>query len=395
MNSRRTLVGLALLVLLVTLCATAQSSSPWAWGPILGAVGDDLVVISWETSRSVSVDLHYGLAQVHDASGAWDETLTFDRQEGRAEIWLRDLTPGTDYRFQLIAYEGDAVYPTKLGSFHTSSQTARSFSFAVYGHTASFPDRHKLVADTIAHDEADAAFVVHVGKLVDSLTPERIGNYLWAIDDLARSTAYLTVVGSDDPNQTAYYQTFALPQGGGVAGEQWWSFDYGIVHVLGLDSTLTDPSRARAQEQLAWLRRDLATTDATFVVVLTTSGLYGSSYPDGRNEALVALWEPIFRANGVDLVLSAQIGGYEHVYAGGIHHITTGGGGGPLAEPPDGSVPRLVFSRYGLLHYIRITLADDALQAEAVPVASIIADEIYLTPSSRAIDTVVIRPDAK
>lgn len=384
--------------MLVLLCATdttAQTSSPWIFGPVLGAIGNDVVVISWETSRSVSIDLHYGLAQVHQGSGSWSETLTFDRQKGKAEIWLHDLMPDTEYRYQLIAYEGDAVYPSKLGSFRTAAATARAFTFVVYGHTRSFPDRHKLVADTMTRDEEGAAFVVHVGELVESLTPDRLANFRWAIADLARSIPYLTVVGSEATNTDAYYKGFALPQGGGTSGEEWWSFDYGSVHLIGLDSTLTDPSNERAQEQLVWLRQDLSTSAAELTVVLCTASFYGSAYPTGTNEALVSLWEPVLRGGGVDLVVSGETGGYEHVYTGGIHYLTTGGGGGPLAASPNEQIPGLVFSRYEVLHYIRITVTDNALRAEAVPVASVIDDEIYLTPSGKAIDSFVIRASAE
>lgn len=383
------------LALLIAAGAIAQTSSPWVFGPVLGAIGDDGVVISWETSRSVSIDLHYGLAQVHQGSGSWGETLTFDRQEGKAEIWLRDLMPDTEYRYQLIAYEGDAVYPSKLGSFRTAAATVRAFTFVVYGNTRSFPDRHKLVADTIVRDEESAAFIVHVGELVESLTPDRIANFRWAIADLARSIPYLTVVGSDATNTDEYYQAFALPHGGGASNEEWWSFDYGSVHLIGLDSTLTDPSSERAQEQLVWLRQDLSTSAAELTVVLCAASLYGSAYPSGTNEPLVSLWEPVLRACSVDIVISGETGAYEHVYTGGIHYLATGGGGGPLAASPDERASDLVFSRYGVLHYIRITVADDALRAEAIPVASIIDDEIYLTPSGKAIDSFVIRASAE
>jgi len=398
LNAGRNVAICCTLSVLVLLCATdttAQTSSPWIFGPVLGAIGNDVVVISWETSRSVSIDLHYGLAQVHQGSGSWSETLTFDRQKGKAEIWLHDLMPDTEYRYQLIAYEGDAVYPSKLGSFRTAAATARAFTFVVYGHTRSFPDRHKLVADTMTRDEEGAAFVVHVGELVESLTPDRLANFRWAIADLARSIPYLTVVGSEATNTDAYYKGFALPQGGGTSGEEWWSFDYGSVHLIGLDSTLTDPSNERAQEQLVWLRQDLSTSAAELTVVLCTASFYGSAYPTGTNEALVSLWEPVLRGGGVDLVVSGETGGYEHVYTGGIHYLTTGGGGGPLAASPNEQIPGLVFSRYEVLHYIRITVTDNALRAEAVPVASVIDDEIYLTPSGKAIDSFVIRASAE
>jgi hypothetical protein len=380
------------LLLLPSWAPSAQTSSPWAWGPILGIAREDLTVLSWETSRPVSVDLHYGLAQVHRATGSWDETLTFDRQEGRAEIWLSDLTPNAEYQYQLIAYEGDAVYPSKVGSFRTADSTVRAFAFAVYGHTRSFPDRHKLVADTIARDEEGDAFVAHVGDLVETLGPDRIANFFWAIAGLARSIPFVTVVGSNATNDSAYYDAFALPHGGGTAGEEWWSFDYGVLHLVGLDSTLADPNDPRAQEQLAWLRQDLSASEGRLTIVFSSDGLYGSAYPSGRNEPLISLWEPVFREHNVAVVFSASTGGYEHAYVGGIHHVTTGGGGGPLASPPSEPVPGLIFSRYGILHYVRVTVADNALRAEAVPIASVIEDEIYLTPSARPVDSFVVRP---
>jgi hypothetical protein len=379
------------LLVLPSWTPSAQTSSPWAWGPILGIAGEDLTVLSWETSRPVSVDLHYGLAQVHRASGSWDETLTFDRQEGRAEIWLRDLTPNVQYQYQLIAYEGDAVYPSKVGSFRTADSTVRTFTFAAYGHTRSFPDRHKLVADTIARDEAGSAFVAHVGDLVETLAPDRIANYFWAIAELARSIPYVAVVGSDATNDSEYYEAFALPRGGGTAGEEWWSFDYGPLHLVGLNSTQSDPNDPRTQEQLSWLRQDLRASEGKLTVVFSSDGLYGAAYPSGRNEPLATLWEPVFREHHVAVVFSASTGVYEHAYVGGIHYVTTGGGGGPLATPPSEDVPGLVFSRYGILHYVRVTVADDALRAEAVPIASVIEDEIYLTPSARPVDSFVVR----
>ena len=125
--------------------------------------------------------------------------------------------------------------------------------------------------------------------------------------------------------------------------------------------------------------------------MLTSDGLYASAYASGRNDRLIELWEPTFREFDVDVVASASTGAYEHFYAGGIHHITIGGGGGPLAEAPEDRVPGLVFSRYGVLHYLRFTVADDAMRVEAVPLASIIEDEVFLTPGDSPIDAFVVR----
>jgi len=379
------------LLALFSLPIAGETSSPWVWGPLLGAVGEDSIAICWETSRSVSIDLHYSLAQIYDVTKTWQETLTFDKHEGHGEVWLCDLVPGEVYRYQLVAFEGDAVYPSRIGTFRTSSEDLRSFSFVVYGETRSYPDRHKLVATTIARDEPDASFAVHVGGIVESPTPERMANFLWAIDELGRSHPYLPVVDDRLATEDLYYEAFALPPGGGRADEEWWSFDYGSVHLIGLDSSLAaGEDRERSDEQLAWLRQDLAQAEGKLVVVFMSSPLYSSLYTTGRDEALRSMFEPLFSSYGVNVVVSGGMSGYEHIYVNGIHYVATGGGGappsGPVNPPPAGEV----FRRAGLLHYVRVTIADYAMRFEAIPVGSLEGDTVRLAPTGNAIDAFTV-----
>jgi len=387
--SRATIV-LCLLIWMPIGACCAQMSAPWSWGPILGAVGEEHVAITWSTHRPVGFDLRYSLAQVYDATGQWEETLTFDRHEGVAEIWLQDLMPSSAYRYQLIFYEGDAVYPTEVGGFRTLTPAARSFSFAVYGATQSFPDRHKLVADAIASGE-EAAIVFHAGGLVATPTEERFDNFFWAIADLARSHPFVSVIGGRDADASLYFDYLALPVGGGFADEQWWSFDYGSVHFVGLDSTVAEGTPAELRAQTAWLEDDLSQVVGKIVVVLSHDALYSASYPGEQNGALCTAWERLFREHGVDVVLSASETCYEHIYRHGIHYVNTGGGGAPLTPAPKGTAAGTVFRRYGMLHYLRGTFADDSLLLEAIPVASVVDDAIYLAPTGRSIDTVLVR----
>ncbi len=391
-NRRSVLSILALLALVAfVLVATAQSTPPWAWGPILGAVGEESVALTWKTTRSVGFDFSYSLAQIYDLTGQWEETLTYEGHEGVAEIWLHDLMPGTTYRYQLVFYEGDAVYPTEVGTFHTIEPGTRSFSFAVYGATASFPDRHKLVADTI-NQQTGVSLVFHSGGLVQYPTEERFRNFFWAMSDLGRTRPYLTIIGEHDRDDGLYFENLALPSGGGLSDEQWWSFDYGPIHFVGLDSTLSDLTQeAVMQEQTAWLKQDLSQAQDQIIVVFTADPLYSAAYDSGENARLMTAWEPVFRQYGVAVVFSSSVHCYEHIYANGIHHVISGGGGAPLIASPSSLVPGTVFRRYGLLHYVVGTIADNALQIEAIPVALVIDDILTLSASGRSIDTFIVQ----
>lgn len=398
-NRRPVLFILALLILVgFALVATSQSTPPWSWGPILGAIGEESVALTWKTNRSVGFDFSYSLAQIYDSTGQWEETLTYEGHEGVAEIWLHDLIPGTTYRYQLVFYEGDAVYPTEVGTFHTIKPGARSFSFAVYGATASFPDRHRLVADTI-NRQTDVSLVFHSGGLVEYPTEERFRNFFWAMSDLGRTRPYLTIIGEYDGDDSLYFENFALPSGGGLRDEQWWSFDYGPIHFVGLDSTLSDITQeAVMQEQTAWLKQDLSKAQNQIIVVLTADPLYSAAYDSGENERLLTAWGGLFRQYGVHVVFSSSVHCYEHIYADGIHHVISGGGGAALIASPANIVPGTVFRRYGLLHYVVGTVADNALRIEVIPVASVVDDVITLTASDRftsdsrrSIDTFIVQ----
>lgn len=392
MVSRRT-AGLLMLAAVVFMGWMATPQTPWVWGPVVGAVSDTYGVISWTSARPLSVDLQYGPATFHDTSGAWEETLTFDRQDGRAEIWLRDLQPGTTYRFQLIGYEGDAVFPSEVGTLRTTEAGQRDLTILAYGHSRSHPDRHRLVADSMVTQVPEATYALHLGDLVESFDAERMANLFWAIEALGRSMSYLTVAPETALDLSLYYETFALPRGGGTSSEQWWSLEVGNLLLIALDSTLDDPLDARAQQQVAWLEETLRLSSAPVIAVACANPLYSTSFADGRNEALIDLWESLLVDGGVDVLLSSFPGGYEHGYVRGIHYVNTGGGGGPANAPKTDRCPGLVFRREGILHFLRLTLADDRLRVEAVPVASVRGDDVFRTPSSAPIDAFVVEPD--
>lgn len=371
----------------------AQSARPWSWGPILGAISDNSVALTWETTRTVDFDFTYSLAQVYDSSGEWEETLTYEGHQGIAEIWLHDLLPGATYRFQLVFYEGDAVYPTEVGSFRTMKPNARTFSFATYGATASHPDRHKLVADTIAQ-QTDVSLVIHSGGLVEYPTEDRFENFFWAMSGLGQTSPYVAVIGDRDRDEGLYFERLALPSGGGLHDEQWWSFDYGPVHFVGLDSTLSDQTEEAAmQEQTTWLKQDLSQAQDQIIVVFSADALYSAALDSGEDERLLTVWEPTFRQYGVAVVFSSSKHCYEHIYRDGIHYVITGGGGAPLMAAPLSSVPGTVFRRYGLLHYVVGTIADAALQIEMIPVATVANDIVTLSASGRSIDTFIVNKD--
>ena len=114
-----------------------------------------------------------------------------------------------------------------------------------------------------------------------------------------------------------YYDIFSFPklaEAGGVASgtEAYYSFDYGNIHFVCLDSDET--IRASNGPMANWLRNDLANNTQDWLIAFFHHPPYskGSHNSDTETELIQMRQNflPILEEHGVDLVLS----GHSHAY---------------------------------------------------------------------------------
>ena len=103
---------------------------------------------------------------------------------------------------------------------------------------------------------------------------------------------------------------------------RYWSRTFDDLLLVGLDSNDLDG------EQVQWLERTLAASDATWKVVALHHPLYSAGY-QGSNTEVRRVLEPVFVDNGVQLVLS----GHDHDYQrskviNGVTYLVSGAGSG-------------------------------------------------------------------
>jgi acid phosphatase type 7 len=116
-----------------------------------------------------------------------------------------------------------------------------------------------------------------------------------------------------------FRQVFDLPGEGGPAGGLWYSFDWGMVHFVVLDTERVGPKQAR------WLDADLAASDLPWTIVVGHRPPFSSRRSDAAVRAHLV---PVFEAHGVDVVFMGHDHSYERTQPiNGVHYIVSGGGG--------------------------------------------------------------------
>ena len=135
---------------------------------------------------------------------------------------------------------------------------------------------------------------------------------------------------ADDPGSRApYIDIFTLPTNGEAGGvpsgtEQYFSLDYGNVHIVSLDSQISARDTDARDAMLDWLESDLSTNMLDWTIVIFhhppySKGSHGSDTTDflvgiGIDQPMVDMrveFTPVFEAYGVDLVYSGHSHSYE------------------------------------------------------------------------------------
>ena len=128
-----------------------------------------------------------------------------------------------------------------------------------------------------------------------------------------------------------YYDIFTLPaaaQAGGLSSgtEAYYSFDYGDIHFVCLESYETDRSAGGAM--MTWLAADLADNLANWTIVFFHHPPYSKGSHDSDVETELVQMRanalPIMEAAGVDLVLSGHSHSYERSFLLDGHYGVSG-----------------------------------------------------------------------
>ncbi len=306
-------------------------------GPYLQNGTPTSAVLRWRTARPTDSRVSVGSTPTSLGREIVDPTLTTEH-----EVTIDGLTPDTRYYYGFgHTREGRAVWlggdettffmtlPTgarpiriwALGDSGTKNEDAKRVRDAYAAHTGGrYTDVWLMLGDNAYDNGTDAEYQQAVFDMYPTFLRQ---SFLWpTIGNHETRNKH----GVADVEGAPYMQMFTMPragEAGGVASgsERYYSFDYGDVHFINLDSMTTTGesdllTRSFPGAMITWLQEDLAANTKRWTIAYWhhppyTKGTHDSDKAGDYESALVRRSVlPLLEAAGVDLVLS----GHSHVY---------------------------------------------------------------------------------
>ena len=293
-------------------------------GPYLQNATPNAVTVRWRTDVATASLVNFGTSAAN-LDQHTDVAVTTTEHEVR----LTGLAPGTQYYYEVgwtdavLATGPDFTFttppvagsqtPTRIwviGDAGTGGSGAAAVrdGFATFNGTQHV-DAWLMLGDNAYGSGTDTEYQAGVFNMYPAMLRRTL---LWS------TIGNHEVYSSEDSGLTfPYLDIFTLPKIGEAGGvpsgtEKYYSFDYGPIHFICLDSMSSNRSRAGAMAQ--WLRADLEATTQKWIVAFWHHPPYSKgSHDSDSEEELIEMREyflPVLEAGGVDLVLS----GHSHQY---------------------------------------------------------------------------------
>ena len=302
-------------------------------GPYLQSGAPTSIVVRWRTTQATDSRVRFGTTQDNLILTTEDPTSTTEHI-----VKLTGLSPDTKYFYSVGTSSttlagGDTSHffitsptpgtskPTRvwvLGDAGTKNNDQRAVRDAYYNFTG---DRHTdlwmMLGDNAYNNGEDSEYQLAIFENMYEVMLRK--SVLWATrgnHDRGPSS------GGGWTNGGAYYDMMTLPTSGEAGGmasgtEAYYSFDYGNIHFICLESTASE-LRAAGSPMWTWLEADLAANDKNWTVAFWHHPPYskGSHNSDSESE-LVDMRQralPLLEDGGVDLVLGGHSHSYERSY---------------------------------------------------------------------------------
>lgn len=378
--------ALGALAAALTLTASVAQAAPLTRAPYLQLVGPDTATVAFRLGADCTPEVQYSI------QGATPQAARSNTKGRVHAVELTGLKPGTEYSYVVDAC-GNRTASKK---FRTApAPGTRLVHFTAMGDFGTGGNAQQEVAASMLARRPDLFIAMGDNAYSSGTEAEIQSNLFIPMADLLSEVPFFAVAGNHEyvTNQSQpYLDNLYLPTSPS-GGERYYSFDWGHVHFVGLDSScaigLASKERCTLAAQKEWLAKDLAESQADWKVVYFhhppwSSGEHGSQLVMRRE------FGPLFEQYGVDLVLTGHDHNYErsHPMKGaamapsgtrGIPYLVVGGGGASLRGFPSQAPEWSALRNNKDFGFLDVTVNEGNLTAQLVTPTGKVADSFKLT----------------
>jgi|GEM_PF-4225510 len=318
---------ISLFFLLTTFSLSAQEIIR---GPYLQSGGSTSMIVKWRTDTPVNSKVWLGASPNSLNSSTSKNEVTTEH-----EVLIQGLTPDTKYYYtvgtqssRLLDGDSEQYFFTSpnigdekqtniwvIGDGGKATQKARDVRDGYYDYIDDQEtDLILMLGDNAYTDGTDEEYQVAVFE--DMYEDILLHSPLWSCPG---NHEY---VASNNVTKTGpYYDIFTFPTNGEIGGlpsgsEAYYSFDYGNIHFISLDSQ--DEGIRPGEPMHVWLENDLNTTNQDWIIVFFHYPPYSKGSHDSDDDPLMTkmreILVPVLEAGGADLVLTGHSHSYERSY---------------------------------------------------------------------------------
>ncbi len=294
-------------------------------GPYLQMGTPTSMTVRWRGTKDSIGRVTYG-------NSAEDQKKTVDETTSGTDhsVTLTGLSPDTTYYYSIGSETGTLAGRSTNHRFTTSPTPGKEKNTRVWvlGDAGTAGSNQRGVRDAFSKFTAtrvpDMLMFLGDNAYNTGTDPEYQKAVFDMYPDFLRRVPAWSTLGNHDTGYSRefgknfpYFDIFTLPtkaEAGGVPSgtEHYYSYDYGNIHFICLDSMTAD--RNIESPMALWLKDDLAATTATWIIAFWhhppyTKGSHDSD-KEGDLKEMRANFLPILEEGGVDLVLC----GHSHCY---------------------------------------------------------------------------------
>jgi hypothetical protein len=302
-------------------------------GPYLQKATQASIILRWRTNVATDSRVRYGLSP-----GNLNNTFVLPQFTTDHSIEITGLMPNTTYYYAIGTNNQDIAVGANL-YFKTLPLlgTEDVYRFLVLGDAGTgYAEQIEAKNAAIQFNGSphfDGVLLLGDNAYQSGFDSEYQSNFFDnKYNEIFENTVIWPAPGNHDYNQNlpfspspAYFDIFDCPTNGEVGGvpsgtEKYYSFDYGNVHFVSLDSYSVPRSNTGAMAN--WIQQDLAANTLPWVVVYFhhppyTKGSHDSDnffFLDGELVDMRQNIMPILENYGVDLILSGHSHSYERSF---------------------------------------------------------------------------------